>query len=243
VLKNYRNGFINIIREHGLDPANFHAEDSSVTRELTDGETTEESVFTIQFMATGLKFTIRNPPYDLHSFNTSWTRFDVGFPEAPVFVRPDFEYPQDIGKVYEWFVYWLLHEVQVYIDEMTLPDLWQQIEQQKQLVPVDPLTDYETSPFTEPEKQQLRAAMEQFRVLMRQELKPTQGQLEVIDQKLDYLMTAADRPVNRFDWKGIALGTVIAIAIQLSLDTERGRQLFELFKQAFAAVLHLLPGS
>ncbi len=243
MLKKYKNGFVDIIREQGMDPSRFHTQDVSVTRELTDTEATEESVFTLQFMDTGLKFTVRNPPYNPHSFNTIWTRFDVDFPEAPLFLRSDFEYPQDINKVYEWFVHWLLHEVQVYVDERTLPDLWTQIEQQRQLVSADPLTDYETSPFTESEKQHVRASVGQFRVLIVESFNPTQEQLEVINQRLDYLMAAVDRPINRLDWKSIAVSTVIGIVTALSLDTERGRQLFELFKQAFSGVLHLLPSS
>jgi hypothetical protein len=239
MLKKYKNGFIDIIKQQEMDPTSFHAEDSTTTRQLTDTETMEESVFTVQFMDTGLKFVVRNAPYNLHAFDATWNRFDVGFPESPTFLHDDFIYPQDIDTVYEWFVRWLLGEVHVYVDEKTLPDLWAQIEQQRQLVTANRLLPHEISFFTEQEKPPLRTSIRQFRLLVCENFKPTQEQLGIIDERLDYLSKAVDR-LNRFDWKSVALNTVLTVVVALSCDTEKGRLLWNLFEQAFAAVMHLL---
>lgn len=248
MLKKYKNGFIDIIRDQGLDPADF------ITAEISDARPTpgtpefKELHFTLRFKNTPLGFEVRHTSQNLHVFAIRATRFNMHFTTVDEVTEQPFGASSkpmlpDIHWVYTQFTAWLTNHVKLYIEEMTLPDLWQQIEQQKQLVSADPLTDYETSPFTEPEKQEVRASIGQFRVLILESFSPTQEQLEVIDQKLDYLMAAVDRPINRFDWKSIAVSTVIGIVTALSLDTERGRQLFELFKQAFSGVLHLLPGS
>jgi hypothetical protein len=241
VLKKYKNGFLDIIRKHGLDPLSFNAS------ERTQGA---QSIFTVQFMTTGLRFEASPLPGNLHLFTVRYSCFNVGFPlrayEVPICHDDNVTHVTHelrISHVHSAFDSWLREHIKPYIDEMVQPDLWTQIEQQKQLISADPLTDYETSSFTEAEKQQVRASIGQFRVLICESFPPTQDQLEVIDQRLDYLMAAVDRPINRLDWKSIALSTVVSIFITLSLDTNRGRQLFELFKQAFGGALHLLGGS
>lgn len=248
MLKKYKNGFIDVIRKHGLDPADFTVSDTSDVS--AEDRMNIELVFALQFRDTGLKFEVINAAHTLHDFAIRYTRFDVGFPTEHLletgrspYVRDEITIGSPIQNVYARFADWLDNEVKPYIEEMSLPDLWQQIQQQKRFVTADPLTDYETSPFTEPETRQVRASVMQFRVLICESFDPTQEQLAVIDEKLDYLSAAVDRPINRFDWKGIALSTVISISIALSLDTDRGRQLFELFKQVFSEVLRLLPGS
>lgn len=229
MLKKYKNGFMDIIQSQGLNPADFNT---------SEDEYGADCIFRIRFMDTGLVFVLSHRVDQWHQFRLDWTTFDDCFP-------PDRSCGMRAGitLVYDHFRKWLMEQVKPCAYEITQPDLWQQLQQQKQLVSADPLTDYETSPFTEPEKEQLRVSVQQFRVLILESFSPTQEQLQAIDQKLDYLAAAVDRPINRFDWKGIALSTVIAIGIQLTLDTDRGRQLFELFKQALAVVLHLLPES
>jgi hypothetical protein len=72
--------------------------------------------------------------------------------------------------------------------------------------------------------------------------KPNKEELEVVDARLKYLSDAMEKH-NKFDWKGIAINTVIAITIALSLNPEQGNKLFQLFKQVFAAVIYLLPSA
>ncbi len=68
---------------------------------------------------------------------------------------------------------------------------------------------------------------------------PGEEELQVINERLDYLTRAVDR-LNRFDWRGVAISTVLSIGTALTLDTEKGRILWGLFQQAMATVVHLL---
>jgi hypothetical protein len=66
--------------------------------------------------------------------------------------------------------------------------------------------------------------------------------LEFINERLEYLSQAVDR-LNKFDWKAQALSTLISIAVNLSVDTEGGKKLFQLFSQALEFIVkHLRSG-
>jgi hypothetical protein len=68
--------------------------------------------------------------------------------------------------------------------------------------------------------------------LIKQDFNPNQEQFKVINDRLEYLTNALDKH-NKFDWKGIAIQTVISIGIALSLSPEKGQQLLMLFKHVF----------
>jgi hypothetical protein len=85
----------------------------------------------------------------------------------------------------------------------------------------------------------LREALAVFEALIINTLSPDSEQLREIHSRLEYLANAVDR-LNRFDWRGLALTTVIGVATTLSADTQTGRQLWGLFVQAMKSVGHLL---
>jgi hypothetical protein len=97
----------------------------------------------------------------------------------------------------------------------------------------------QTAHLTDEERRQLKLALATFRVRLVQTFKPNKAQLQVVSQQLDYLTAAVDR-LNKFDWKGVALSTLIGISTALTLDTERGRQLYGPFQQALSTLLYLI---
>ncbi len=239
MLKKYKNGFIEIIKKHGLDPAEFSILESK-SEQGGSKVLIVPDITTIRLRNTGLKFDIFETATALHTFGVNYTRFDADWPSN--WLRGPGSHPSvrhSIDEIYRLYNRWLSAEVEPYIQETQQPDLWQQIEQQRQLITARSLTPYEVSPFTEEEKPQLRASIQQFRLLVCESFNTTQEQLKCIDERVDYLTQAVDR-LNRFDWKGLALSIVVGISIDLCVDTDGGRRLFELFKQAFNGVLHLL---
>jgi len=56
---------------------------------------------------------------------------------------------------------------------------------------------------------------------------------------LEYLKKAVDR-LNKFDWRGLAISVVVGIGINLSVDTNSGKLLLDLLRQAFNTVTYLL---
>jgi hypothetical protein len=74
---------------------------------------------------------------------------------------------------------------------------------------------------------------------LKDQFNPSPEQEEFIEERLEYLSEAVDK-LNRFDWKGVALSTLLSIGANLCVDKESGRILFGLFQQAFQSVTHLL---
>ncbi len=81
----------------------------------------------------------------------------------------------------------------------------------------------------------MRLAINDLKLLIHQQFGTTEVEQEAVVARLDYLVEASKR-LNKYDWKSLAINTIISITITLSLDTEKGRQLFELFKRVFRIV-------
>jgi len=63
-------------------------------------------------------------------------------------------------------------------------------------------------------------------------------QINTINDRLDYLTGLAEE-MNKFDWKGLFIGTIISIIIQLSVSVENAETLWALIKKVFNN--YLLP--
>jgi hypothetical protein len=72
-----------------------------------------------------------------------------------------------------------------------------------------------------------------------QNYKTTKEQRDYVEERLEYLSNAVDR-LNRFDWKSLAISTVVGIGINLAVDTQTGPMLMRLLEQAFHASGYLL---
>ena len=227
MLKRYRNGFIDVIKEAGLSPTDFHAEENE------RGGTAE---FIISFRDTPFKFVTSNLRPDQHHFRCFYTIFAPDFPMSSTVPRAGFVM---IQIVYIEFKNWLTGPVTDYIDDLMTPDLWAQIEKAKPLVTGDKISGDELTNFSEEEKIQLRLSINEFRLAIISNFSPSEEKMRIVEDRLHYLGEALDR-LNRFDWRGIALSTILSITIALSLDTEKGRLLYELFKRAFATILRYL---
>ena len=63
-------------------------------------------------------------------------------------------------------------------------------------------------------------------------------QVSAINAKLDHLTDLA-KVMNKFDWKGLLVGTIITIVIQLNVNSQNAQALWTLIKQIFNN--YLLP--
>ena len=248
MLKVYRNRLFSSAREAGLDTV-------LVGTEGADGS------FIVRLKAPPIEFEVAHSPKNFHEFRYRYRRFAPGLPYAAPPLRSDSvnrnltaarlqeienvarEYwtPSDgygdIERIDEQFKRWLTREVQPAVAELTTPDLWTQLTSGSEQLDVAEVRSEDA--FNEPARELVRLAVSQFRILLVQEFEPDDEKLRSIDEQLKYLSDAVER-LNRFDWKALALSTVIGIATTLSLDTTAGRKLWSLFQQAFHAVGHLL---
>lgn len=220
------------VREFLKDVSLFQTE----AGEETAPTESAQPVLTIGLKDSGLVFLIRDSINSFDVFDFSYSRFTPGFP------NPGWSLKMDWSHVREVFIRWLEGDVRDYIHEKELPDEWAQLDAYKSFVDSSPSLDNsgeDTTPFTDEEKEYVRDSVENFRTMIAEEFKPTPEQSEFISERLEYLSRAADR-LNRFDWNGLAISVVVSIAVNLSVDTERGRLLYTLFKAAFQTTTKLL---
>ena len=61
-------------------------------------------------------------------------------------------------------------------------------------------------------------------------------QISSLNNKIDHLAELA-KTMNKFDWKGLFIGTIMSIIIQLSVTPENAKSLWQLIKQIFSSFL------
>ncbi len=82
-------------------------------------------------------------------------------------------------------------------------------------------------------------AIEELKLLIHKNLETTVEEQQVVNNQLDYLIEAMNR-LNKFDWKSIAISSIMSISVALTLDTNKGQLLFDLFKKVFSIIPMLL---
>jgi len=225
ILKQYRNLLLQIIQEKGLNPQIFKPEEI---------EYEDHTSFVITLIDSPMKFIVRSHANNYHSFIWAYTYFE------PRFHMADTSSFVDVKGLRATFEDWLENHVKLYIYELSEPDMWERVESQKPLIKGVEISQEDTTLFSEDEKIRIRMSLDKFRTLLIKNFEPQNYEIQAINDHLEYLLNAVDR-LNKFDWRGLALMIVIQISLALSLDTEKGRLLYNLFEQAFSNILKLMP--
>lgn len=230
MLKQYKNSLLEEILKSGYDRSRFDLKDEDECREGIE-------VFVIyNGSITKLGFRLINPVDNFNLFKYSYNRFSPGTSSE---VSPGFDRDNwfNFDVVLKAFKNWLATDVKAAEDESLVPDLWTQLDQKREFLSLS-LSQSKKEPFTEEEKGQIRIALKNFELLISKHFELKKAELETINESLKYCANALDR-LPRFDWAGLLLNTTLQIAITLSLDTTRGRELWGLLQQAFKFVLNL----
>jgi hypothetical protein len=184
-----------------------------------------------------LIFRIDPYPQNFDAYSVRYVQYGPSYP----WEQPSISQSFTIDQVIERVEMWLALEVQPYFDDEEAPDLWQEYKKGVKYLKIDDIQTNDLTYFTPDDITRIRFAIEDLKALIPEKFNITQAQIELVNQKLDYLVDVAGR-APQTDWKGIAISTVLTIIVALSLDTARGNQLWELFMQVFR-VVSMLPGS
>lgn len=225
ILTKYKNNLLTIIQEYGLDPNLFIAADKTIN---------DTDYFTISLHDAEIHFAIQPYYSSFERFVTRYSEFRANYPLC------DRSIANDWNSLAARFKSWLGEVVKPYLDNISTPNLWHILEETRSRTKYELGTPEDFEAFSDEEKTQIRLSLNDFRLLIVENFNPNQEELKSVDARLEYLSDAIDKH-NKFDWKGIAIATVINITIALSLNPEQGSQLFQLFKQIFSNVLYLLP--
>jgi hypothetical protein len=207
--------------------------------------------FVISIKESRMRFTLVEHPQVFEKFCYGYTCFNKAFSER-FFYNPSHKYQDkstsflDTGYWHSFFVVehayqdWLDTHVKNYIQEAQLPDLWENVQNYIGTIGVSNVADVDSSDFSVEERREIKSALTDFKRVITEKFQVDAQQYYFINQRLDYLTKAVDR-LKRFDWQGLAVSTLISIAVNLGVDTEGGRHLYSLFVQAMSGAIKMLP--
>ncbi len=190
----------------------------------------------IEVKNTPLYFTIRNSRDDFELFDFQFIRYAPHFPLTGFYPELDF-----VGsdKIIDSLKGWLDSTVKLYFEDEQEPDLWEEFKNGNRTINLNEIGFESQTNFSIDEKKQIELSINELKYLIQTNLNTTQEQQVIVNNRLDYLIEASKR-LNKFDWKSLAISTLFSISIALSLDTEKGHMLFELFKKVFSIVKMLM---
>ncbi len=226
MVKQEKNRLLEIIKASGLDEHSFRSREDN---------TDNHQCFIIQLRNSPLEFIVRNPNRTHYEYDCRYVEFSPKFEESIYF--PETDYITNFDYICEIFEKWLKKQVTDYLDDLTEPDYWQQINDPDEFMSGNMAED--TQFFPEHEKVQLKMAIAELKLLIIENFSPSDEQLKALDGRLHYLSDALDR-LNRFDWRALILSSMMSIATALSLDTAQGKLLLGLFRKVFAGVMHFI---
>lgn len=187
----------------------------------------------LQVKNSPMQFSIRISIDSYNKFDFCYTTYSPGFKLSDIYPQEGFV---DFDEVLTSLDRWLNFHVKPYQEDLDEPDLWKQyIEGQDSL---DEINFENQTEFSDDEKQKVLMSVNELKYLIKRELNTSDEEQKLINERLDYLVDSMDR-LNKYDWKGAAFNSLFSIVTALSLDTEKGKLLFELFKKAFTHLLSL----
>lgn len=225
LLTKHKNKLLTLLQEYGFKPALFVAKDKIID---------SQNYFCISVRSSKILFAVQPVTSTFDRFIARKSRFSVGFPLSDRFTAGD---EDDLASIFQD---WLSDVVKPYLDDISTPNLWQILEQTRSRTKRDLGTSDESEFFSDEEKTQISLSLNEFRMLVVKNYNPNKEELEAVDARLKYLSDAVDKH-NKFDWKGVAINTIIAVSVTLALNPEQSNQLFQLFSQVFSNIIYLLP--
>jgi|WetSurMetagenome_2_1015567.scaffolds.fasta_scaffold43449_4 hypothetical protein len=227
ILKKYKNELLQILLDNGIDK-NKLIKKESVTQD-------KFKYFTIYIKDTPFYFILKNNPDNFDLFLCEYNLFKANYP--PSFIKDKWRIFIDIKP---YIKHWI-KEVKEYFDELTTIDLWEQLSSSSKILHIGEIDFDNKENFNEDEIKQIKLSLNELKLLIGRNFELQEEEKKTVNNRLDYLTEASNR-LNKFDWKSLLINTVLNIIIALSFDSQKGKQLFELFGKVFSFTSQLLLG-
>jgi|GEM_PF-1479464 len=137
----------------------------------------------------------------------------------------------DLDKICKHLIGWVEKDIVNYLEDKNEVDLWDEYLKIEKVLPIDEKDYINLESFTLSEKQSLQLSLNELKLLIVKKFELDAVNQKVVEDRLDYLGESLERSINKTDWKGILINTIISISIALSLDTQKGQELYNLFVQ------------
>lgn len=228
MLRTKKNKLFDLIKDSEIDISLF---------EGTDLENTESSDFLISLIDSSLSFKVitSDKSFDYHA--TIFSKFRAGYPSFR-FPGKEGMYSGKWSDVIGKLDAWLKLDVKRYLDEKNALDLWDTLTGRSPAI-VDPLATIDVEYFTASEKEEVTLRLELFRSELHEKFADNETLTQDVNRKFDYLISKLDG-LNRTDWKSLALGALISLAISLNIDTDTGDDLKQWLSETSKPVILFL---
>lgn len=187
--------------------------------------------FIITHIETGFKYSIGASKHCYDNLESIYTTFAPGNPTV-AFPRDRYANFEEIKKN---FTNWVNNHLKGYIDELNEIDMWNQSSQLVETKTIEKIDFNDNSPFSKEEIIQIKLGLNEAKLVIINNFNLSENQIEIIENRFRYLEEAIDR-TNKTDWKGIAISTVIGLVLNLGVDTNTGKAIWELFIKVFSNI-------
>lgn len=120
--------------------------------------------------------------------------------------------------------------------EIEIPDLWEKLSIDNELVQRINADSSDNLPFTQSELLQVRKSLEEIKTYLIQANVLSEDQRKLIDARFSYMEAASTR-MGRKDWINIVVSNLLSIVITLSLSGDSTRDLFRFAGQIVRQLL------
>lgn len=227
LLRSQRNQLFQLLQDHQFSPLEFEwVEIASKGQRFGEAPA-------LRHIPTGFIFIVDRAEYD-HG--------ELGF-----LVRhsPGQEMEEEVRDVGSWggvpprFRTWLSYVKR----ETELPDLWEALTKDTQLIQDADQQPSDNLPFTEAELARVQKALEEIKAYVHKTHELTEAQKKIIDARFDYLEDTAEK-LGRKDWMHIVISILLGIGVDQLRRGDSTKDLFlfarEVFKHALGTVLYLV---
>lgn len=162
-------------------------------------------------------------------------RYVVG--DAPEWPFEAYSWQTFMERIIRW-----LAEVK---QDLDTPDLWEELQREAKLLQANASEFTENTPFSGEEQKELSQKLQVLVEYVRTTHPLSADQLEVLNEKIDYLIAAAGR-LGRIDWRGILVGEILGYVLSAMIPPETARSIVQTFQEFLRDIHHLfvygLPG-
>lgn len=226
----HKNKLFESLQKFSLDPNFFDWEDT-----IYEYNRIKYDAFKIKFKNTELFFMVCQSAKSYENFFVIKSLFN---PSNPI-VKVNIERPiMNIVDVIGSFSDWINKDAIPYITEINSYDLWASFKKGVRPLEFENINFEDDSNFTIEEKDAISRGLIEFKEHLRTNFDFNNDQINHINQRIDYLYQALKR-LNRTDWKGIALSTIIGLILNLAVDTQTGQTILDIFKKIFESLPRL----
>lgn len=124
--------------------------------------------------------------------------------------------------------------------ELKEPDFWETIADEQILMAELAEVNGEDPPFNSAEQARVKAGLDEIRIFVASTQQFSEGQLEMIEKRLNYLVGASSR-MGRKDWLLLATGVLTNIVITAAFTPSTAHELFRFAGTIFRWILEHRP--